>query len=376
VAPERPERPVAAESTAEAPERPGRHRKRKIGAALVLVVALVAGALVMLNRGGPGYDLDATLRSTASRVAPVWEDAGRASTLAQLHAVGAGAAEASTTLSGYRTDLVEVRNDDDRRAAEAAIDAHLGSLEALSAAAALDAATVADWPDVAAEVEGSTAALVAAEKTLLDRDLPGSPDLADVVTDVSGKLDVAITSITDKLKGWTAEVQTIEADKAAQQQKLDGYVTTFRAQTERYAGLRSSLSEFADRLENGRGTTYSISYGEFGAAAAQRREVHSAMSALVPPTDLVPAHTAILIAVQDSAAAVQAGTRGIEQYQFDYCYYNCYYTIEATPGWQEFSRKSDQADAAFTGGVGSWDAAVAAEQARIAGITTPARPAV
>ena len=120
------------------------------------------------------------------------------------------------------------------------------------------------------------------------------------------------------------------------------------------------------------GGMFSNAYADLGAAQAQRREVHAAMSALVPPAPLVPAHTAIVGALQDSVGAVQHAITGVEEHQWDY--YS--YSIEDTAGWQAFQRASEQVSNAYNGGVGAWDAAVAAEEARIAGIETPAQPAV
>lgn len=336
----------------------------------VVVVAAIAAAVLLLPSDEPAYDLETAMTTLVAESTDVWDQADRASTLAQLTAAGEAAAEASGALSELRTELVEVGNVDDRRAAEAAFAAHIGSLEALGGLAGLKAEEVGDWPDVAAAIGETVEDLSSAEPLLVERELPGAPDHAADVEATGERIGVSMASIAEKLDGWAAEVERINADKLAQKVALDEYVGAFRAQTERYAGLRSSLSDLTQRLLNENGM-FSTVYADFGAALAQRREVHAAMSALVPPAPLVPAHTAIVSAVQDSTGAVQSAITGIEEYQWDY-----YYTIDSTPGWQAFQRSSEAVGNAYNGGVGAWDAAVAAEEARIAGIKTPAQPAV
>lgn len=336
----------------------------------VLLVVAVTAAAFLLRDTEPPYDLDATMTQLATQSEAVWEQADRASTLGQLVAAGEAAEQASTTLGALRPELVEVGNTDDRRAAEAAFAAQIAALDAVAVLATLEAEQVADWPDVAAAIQATVEPLTLAEADLVARDLPSSPRLAADVAATAERIEVSMASIEDKLESWAAEVERINADKFFQKAALDEYTKAFRAQMERYAGLRSSLGDLTYQLVNGSGM-FSTAYADLGAALAQRREVHAAMSALVPPSGLVPAHTAIVSAVQDSTGAVQSAITGLEEFQWDW-----YYTLDSTPGWLAFQRASEQVGNAYNGGVGAWDAAVAAEEARIAGIKTPAQPAV
>lgn len=351
---------------------PRRRRRLRVvlPIAVVLVVALGAGAFLLTRDGGTTYDLEATMTQLASQSAEVWEQADRASTLGQLTAAGEAAQEASSALGKLRLELVEVGDADDRRVAEAAFAAQTDALDELAVLTSLEAEEVGDWPDVATAIGATVEDLTAAEAQLVTQELPSSPRLANDVEAAAERIGVSMASITEKLDGWAAEVERINADKFAQQVALDEYVNAFRAQMERYAGLRSSLGDLTNQLINGSGT-FSTAYADIGAALAQRREVHAGMSALVPPSALVPAHTAIVSAVQDSTSAVQSAITGLEEYQWDW-----YYTLDSTPGWQAFQRGSEAVSNAYNGGVGAWDAAVAAEEARIAGIKTPAQPTV
>lgn len=341
-----------------------------IGVAVTVAVVVAAVALFVSRDSGPSYDLDAALTAANERVASVWADADRAGTLAQLQAVGRDAGKASDELDRTAGEFAAVGNESDRTVASAALRSYVASLTALVPLAELDAAKTEDWPQVTKAVSARVAKLRDAEANLAERGLPAPADLADGAEAAAAKLDVAIEGIAGKLWAWADETKRITADRHTQTMTLSGYTDKFRAELDKYAGLRIELGNFTDRLLN-EGVTYSEAYSFMGGAAARRQEVHAAMSAAQPPAVLVAAHTAIISAVSDSITAVQSGIQGVEQYQYGY-----YSTVQSTPGWQTFTRISRQISDTYSAAVSNWDAAVATEEARIKAITTPTRPAV
>lgn len=350
-------------------ERKQRRRRRLLVVAGVVAIALVAGAAFALTRdSGPTYDLDAALVSSHETVSDVVADASRAGTLAQVTAVGDAAAEAIDSLDATRLDLELVSNRDDRVAAAATLDGYIDLLEQLVILGTLDAAKVTDWPDAAGAIEKELGVLRDNNARLLDRDLPLGDDVVDDVDAAAGKLEVVMSDMTAKLTDWAAEVDRITKDKATQKSALDTYVMTFRGQIDKYAGLRNEMSQYVADLYD---TTYADDYAFFGGALAQRQDVHAAMSAAQPPPALVPAHTAIVAAVNESLGAVQSAVRGLEQSQYLF-----FYEITSTPGWNDFSRRSDQITKTYNAAVSNWDLAVAGEEKRIAAIKPPTRPAV
>lgn len=181
---------------------------------------------------------------------------------------------------------------------------------------------------------------------------------------------MTLDGIRTKLDAWADEVERVTSEKQAQQATLDNYVSVFRGQIDRYGGLRNELAEMTRRFEDD-GGRYSDAYSALGGAISQRQIVHNTMSAAQPPAALVPAHTAIIAAVNDSIGAVQSALQGVEEYQW-----GSYYVLESTPGWSEFNRRSRSITETYNAAVSNWELAVTSERQRIDGVKIPAQPAV
>ncbi|MCU1678792.1 MAG: hypothetical protein JWM93_3550 [Frankiales bacterium] len=346
---------------------PGR-RIALVGAAVVVI--FVAGFVMFGRDSGPSYDLDSALTASNRHVQRVFDAAGRAGTLEQLDAVGKDADAAEAQLRKTRTEIEVVGNSGDRAAAAAVIDAYLASLEPLAQMHGLDAEEAADWTAVGDDVEKHIGAVRDATAGLADRKLPVPVELVAIMKSSAGKVGVALKGIKVKLSDWAAEAKRVTSERDTQRSALDSYAAAFRAQIDKYAGLRNELNSFTEGLLT-QGGQYSDAYSSLGGAVTGRQEVHSAMSAAQPPPALVPAHTTIIGAVSDSIAAVQSAVRGLEQHQF-----SSYRTIESTPGWSEFSRRSKQISDTYNAAVSNWDLAITAERQRLEAIKTPARPVV
>lgn len=361
---------VAAEAVPEPPVAGQRRLRRSliVGLVLAVTVGVAGGGGVLTQRGGePGYDPAAGVVLVGDAVAKPWELAKRAATLAQLRAAGEAAASARGAIEGELAAVEEVGDAQLRGALRRAFSANLELLAVVAGLSQLDTAAADEWQQIAVDARAQLKELdvAVASITAVD-DALAADALVDPVSDGIGALELLLGTMSDKVAAWEAERVAVRAERQAAQAALDGYVSAFNVEIERYSGLRQELGNYIEGFAN---TTFNDDYAFFGAAVAKRQEVRGAMSALTPPPALVAGHTAVLGIVDASVSAVNDARRGLEQFQYEY-----YESWEFTPGWQSFTSKSNEISEGWTSAVSTWQKQVADEQARINALRDPAKP--
>ena len=373
---EEPEVPASAETViespvGEAPRRPRRRRRVAVASVAVLVVLVGAGAggALALRDDAPRYDVEAGLAKVAAAIAKPWDATERAATLDKLEAAAAAAAEALPTVRSELQAIEEVDDRDERAALRAAYQAEAEMLTVLSGLGEVSATDSEDWADIVTDVRTGLEGVeqAAAELSALVETVAVS-SLVDPMAQAVAPLELLLTGAKEKMLAWDKARDEVAAERFSAQAALDGYVEAFNDAAGRYSALRDELASYIDEMYD---KSFADAYAYFGGAVAKRQEVRAAISTLTPPPGLVAAHTAALGIVDSSVAAVNDARRGLEEYQWEY-----YFSWESTPGWEDFSSKSDEISEGWTVAVAGWHEQVAAEQDRINALADPPKPSV
>jgi hypothetical protein len=144
------------------------------------------------------------------------------------------------------------------------------------------------------------------------------------------------------------------------------------SQLDRYSELRSSLSDWIDRVEDPSSfVSFSEGYDVLWRAELDRQGVRDAMSAMEVPATMSSVHNELVSVVDDGIAAVAAAYQGT--LDADTCT-GCYYAD--TSGWQRFRAESPRITRAYGRAIRRWERQMTSAVAGAENRQLPDRPEV
>ncbi len=344
-----------------------------VGAGCVVALALLATLLVLRGSSdGETFDHERAIADAGRTVADMAEDLSDAGTIAALRSAAQDAAQAAERLDAPLAEVDDVGDADERRATRQALDASQALLVGYGTLSELAPERLDQWPALRGELTELGASLSDADRALVDVDLPG---LGATVVDSTASTTEDIARLVEgaevALRDWKAEADRITSDRAMQLMALSGYEQAFRGHDARYIELRKDLQDFVNRVD-ANGASYGEAYSTLSQATTQREEIRNAMRAMAPPAALATTHAGVVGVLDEAIGAMRSASEGVRQYEYSWEYW--YY--KDTPGWQTFMSASSGITGAHDTAFRAWEAAVAAERARVEAIAPPAAPAV
>ena len=361
-------------------------------AAVAIVLAGVAGVL-LLNRGGDSYDLEAGVTSASEVLGNITVAASDVDRFEELQDLNERATEAQGVLSGELDGAAELSDEETRSAAQGFLGASEMVATHFATIGGMRQRDLLTWEETAPSVEAAIGDLEAAQENLVTKEsdlmnvLP-EPDMArNAFEEVDGYLgDAAVT-----FAAWQDDVAIAREELENQKGGLYAYSTAVQGLMARYDGLRTELANFTAELDE-RPVSLAEASSVLENATSARESIRNELQAISPPGDMGAAHANLLEVLSDAVSAVEAATEGLREYDYDSGYgddYDSeygdnydpdedydYFDVRDTPGWQTFSEKSDRITTAVEQARQAWNTQVDRIRGEVESTALPERPSL